>query len=70
MIQDTDKCQGRPLFTDTKCVTCDLSSVGNQEGNNNQMTQYTVKFRIVSYTPTSQGVTCDLSLDNREKRVR
>ena len=42
MTQDTDKCQGRQLFTDTKRVTCDLSSVGNQEGNN-QMTQDTVK---------------------------
>ena len=42
MTQDTDKCQGRQLFTDTKRVTCDLSSVGNQEGKN-QMTQDTVK---------------------------
>ena len=44
MAQGTDKCQGRQLFTDTKRVTCDLSSVGNQEGNN-QMTQDTVKCR-------------------------
>ena len=42
MTQDTDKSQGRQLFTDTKRVTCDLSSVDNQEGNN-QMTQDTVE---------------------------
>ena len=42
MTQDTDKCQGRQLFTDTKRVTCDLSSVGNEE-ENNQTTQDTVK---------------------------
>ena len=42
MPQDTDKCQGRQFFIDTKRVTCDLSSVGNQEGNN-QMRQDMVK---------------------------
>ena len=44
MTQDTDKCQGCQLFADTKRVTCDLSSVGNQEGNN-QMTQKTVEYQ-------------------------
>ena len=42
MIQDTDKCPNRQLYTDTKRVTCDLSTVGNQE-EKNQMTQDTVK---------------------------
>ena len=42
MTKDTDKGQGRQLFTDTKRVTCDLPSVGDQEGKN-QMTQDTVK---------------------------
>ena len=42
MTKVTDKCPNRQLFTDTKRVTCDLSSVGNQEGKS-QMTQGTVK---------------------------
>ena len=42
MTQDTDTCEGRQLFTDTKRFTCDLSSVGKQKGKN-QMTQDTVK---------------------------
>ena len=62
MTQDTGKCQGRQLFTDdTKRVTCDLSSVGNQEGSN-KMNKTRLSVGIVGYTPASQRVTCELSV--------
>ena len=53
----------------TKRVPCDLASVDDQE-KIIKWHETRLNIGIVGYTPTSQRVTCDLSLDNPEKRVR